>query len=262
MSLFVCLFYKSLQIKTAKNAKSDCPILLPAVEDLIVNLFDQLVFCPPVTTWLFSCAATTGWLCLISGLPSPSIFFLHQQLSAKTKHRLSRGGEKKKELLLRKLHTAETGTSQTADLRSKVVGYRSGHSHRPPHTLGLGRKTIYLVFQLKCICGRLGVHVRGIDVLCTRGKRLQWPFVQCFRTHTLSWWTQCPSGGSIGTQRAWEGELVQTTDLHPSLTVLFNELTAAQHIPPPICTGLSGLSGTGPGLLNRGQRSPEAMIQC
>lgn len=100
--------------------------------------------------------------------------------------------KKKKELLLWKLHTAETGTSQTADLRSKVVGYRSGHSHRPPHTLGLGRKTIYLVFQLKCICGRLGVHVRGIDVLCTRGKRLQWPFVQCFRTHT-----HFPGGHSV-----------------------------------------------------------------
>lgn len=62
--------------------------------------------------------------------------------------------------------------------------------------------------------------------------------------------------------RAWEGEPVQTTGPHPSLTALFNELAAAQRIPQPVRTGLSGLSGKEPKPLNWGQRSSETPLQC
>lgn len=86
--------------------------------------------------------------------------------------------------------------------------------------------------------------------------------------YTLSWWQLGPTGTVIADLsvhkelRAWEGEPVQTTGPHPSLTALFNELAADQRIPQPVRTGLSGLSGKEPKPLNWGQRSSETPLQC
>lgn len=155
------------------------------------------------------------------------------------------------------------------DLPSKVTGCRPGLSHRCAHTVGLGRRTTmkYVVLLLisKASNESAAAHVclgsfiiKDSWVFCTKGNRWLWPALT--HTHRILGLQR-----SIGTQRAAGPEKskpVQTTSLHPYLTILFNELSEAQCIPQLICTGPSVPSGTEPKSLNRGQRSPERPQQC
>lgn len=211
--------------------------------------------------------STTGWF--VSDLwPSlPLLFPLHQALSPKQ----SKGvGEEKKELLLRMLHTAETRTSYL-NCWLVLQGY---WVHIRPFSqicsyVGPWRWTTmkYLVLLLKsnAVCLRQPVYVclmhtaRNVCMLHQRMTTIS--FTVSTHSHDgLSWRRECVSGPSsaLGSRiyghtkhyRAWEGKPVQTTGLHPSLTALFNELAAARRIPPPICTGPSGSSGSEPYPLN------------
>lgn len=129
------------------------------------------------------------------------------------------------------------------------------------HTLGLGRRTTvkYLVLLLKSKASSVSA------VACVCLMDASWRTVMYAGTKEVPG----PSR-ALGSQiylhtkscRAWEGKPVQTTGPHPSLTALLNELAAAQRIPQPIHTGLSGLSGTEPNLLNEGQRSSVTQQQC
>lgn len=116
----------------------------------------------------FHVQSTTGWF--VSDLrPSlPLLLPLHHRQRAKTKQRPSR----KKKLLLRKLHAAETGTSYlNCWLMLKVTGYRPRLSHRSAH-FGPWKENKH---EISCFAARVkgkqclaDAYRKDIYVYCTR----------------------------------------------------------------------------------------------
>lgn len=182
-------FWLLCKWKTAKTAKTDCPINLSSVEDLVCFVRRRNHHLTVLTCCHHGMIVSDLW----PSLPPPSFLSISSSVPKQSSDWGGVEEKKKKELLLRKLHTAETGRSHLNCWLAlqgcwvQIRPFSQTSSHFGPWKEN-GREISCFPAQVRL--QQAACAVRDTDVLCTRGKRPQWPVVQCLctctdaRTHT------------------------------------------------------------------------------